>query len=75
VANIVASQMRPSTGIDPIIGQTADAASHEHTWLDGHTPGTQPQKIGFDPFVTMKGGEYFFAPSLTFLRGVGLQAV
>ncbi|SAL49575.1 Dyp-type peroxidase [Caballeronia telluris] len=75
VANIVPSQMRPSTGIDPIIGQTADAPSHEHTWLDGHTPGAQPQTIGFDAFVTMKGGEYFFAPSLTFLRGVGLQAV
>jgi Dyp-type peroxidase family len=72
VANIVPSQMRPSTGIDPIIGQTADAASQQHTWLDGHTAGAQPQTIGFDSFVTMKGGEYFFAPSLTFLRGVGL---
>lgn len=72
VANINPAKTLPSAGIDPIVGQSADAAVHEHTWLDGHTPGAVAQKISFEQFVTMKGGEYFFAPSLTFLRGVGL---
>jgi hypothetical protein len=29
---------------------------------------THPQRFGFGGFVKFKGGEYFFAPSIPFLR-------
>ena len=63
--------LRPATGIDPIIGQSPNAADAQHTYLDGWTPGAQAKQHGFAGFVAMKGGEYFFAPSLSFLRSVG----
>lgn len=62
----------PDNGVDPVIGQTANPADRQHTYLDGFTAGAQPKKLSFGQFVTMQGGEYFFAPSLSFLRSVGL---
>lgn len=62
----------PLTGVDPIIGQTGDDTQREHTYQDGWTPGSAPKVLNFANFVTMQGGEYFFAPSLSFLRGIGL---
>jgi Dyp-type peroxidase family len=59
-------------GVDPVIGQTTNGTERTHTYLDGFTPGAQPKQLSFDSFVHMQGGEYFFAPSLSFLRGVGL---
>ena len=55
---------RPGTGMDPVIGQSGN----------GFPPLKFPTKCGqsgrtrfrFHQFVTMKGGEYFFMPSLTF---------
>lgn len=67
-----ANFVRPTTGVDPVIGQTPNAAQRQHTYQDGYTPGMQPKKLSFGQFVHMKGGEYFFAPSLSFLRSVGL---
>ena len=63
---------RAVTGIDPVIGQSANAADRVHEYLDGWTPGATPKKLSFEQFVRMQGGEYFFAPSLSFLRGIGL---
>lgn len=68
--NLNKTVVRPLTGIDPIIGQSSSKADRDYTWDDGWTPGGVSRKIGFTQFVTMKGGEYFFAPSLTFLRTV-----
>lgn len=65
-------------GIDPVIGQDGKSESdHEtsqeqalrKTWDDQASPVVR-EEVGFSGFVTMKGGEYFFAPSLTFLRGL-----
>lgn len=64
--------VRPATGIDPVIGQSSDPADFKHSYLDGWTPGATAKVASFDKFVTTLGGEYFFAPSLSFLRGVGL---
>ena len=57
-------------GLDPIIGQDAGnpgGQANPNTWDDGPA-GTTP--FDFKGFVTMKGGEYFFAPSLHFLRNI-----
>jgi Dyp-type peroxidase family len=72
VSNINPAKNFPPNGIDPIIGQTNNAAAQKHTYTDGWTPGAVSQELSFDKFVTLQGGEYFFAPSLSFLRGVGL---
>ncbi|TPG53533.1 hypothetical protein EAH89_16330 [Roseomonas nepalensis] len=72
VGNLNPAAGRPSTGVDPVIGQTATAAERAHRYLDGHTPGAVPKTLSFENFVHLKGGEYFFAPSLSFLRSVGL---
>lgn len=72
-AGNIGEAMHPPTGIDPVIGQAAGnpTTTREHTYRDGHTPGSQPILHTFEQFVHMKGGEYFFAPSLSFLRSVG----
>jgi Dyp-type peroxidase family len=57
-------------GVDPIIGQGAGTSSAQ-TWpvsWDNAAGGAQPQN--FAGFVTMRGGEYFFAPSLTFFKNL-----
>ncbi|MEO5823675.1 MAG: peroxidase [Vicinamibacteraceae bacterium] len=57
-------------GLDPVIGQDAGnpgGQAYPNSW-DDDTAGTTP--FDFKGFVTMKGGEYFFAPSLHFLRNL-----
>ena len=56
--------VRPGVGVDAIIGRN-----------DNPTPQTWPTPGSETPFtmanlVSFKGGEYFFAPSLPFLRGL-----
>jgi Dyp-type peroxidase family len=67
LANLGGSPAAPTGGVDPIIGQGARAkASSPTRW-----GGTQVKRT--DPIaqaVTMKGGEYFFMPSLAFLRSL-----
>lgn len=72
VGNINPSKSNPKTGIDSIIGQSAADTDRQHTYLDGWTPGAPSKVLSFAQFVTMQGGEYFFAPSISFLRSVGL---
>ena len=58
--------VHPETGIDPLIGQgTGRGQVARAGWGD-----SQAKKITvrFAGFVTLKGGEYFFAPSIPFLR-------
>lgn len=56
--------------LDPIIGQP-DGQAAQQEWpnkWDDPASGTTP--FSFADFVTMRGGEYFFAPSLTFLKAL-----
>jgi hypothetical protein len=53
----------PSTGADGVIGQGIESAQQ---WATGH--GAQCLSFGFANFVKMRGGEYFYAPSLAGLR-------
>jgi len=70
-ANFAGFPSAPSSpGLDPIIGQDAGnpgGQAHPNQW-DDETAGATP--FDFKGFVTMKGGEYFFAPSLHFLRNL-----
>jgi Dyp-type peroxidase family len=59
-------------GIDPIIGQPGGNGVGQQRWparWDG--PRDQHKPFDFHSFVTLKGGEYFFAPSIYFLKRVG----
>ena len=53
------------TGVDPVIGQGPGVAVDVP---DGWGGGSA--SLDFGRFVTMKGGEYFFAPSRDFLKSV-----
>jgi len=56
------------TGTDPIIGQDKLRDYAFPNQYNNLPAGTTTQ--GFKPFVTMKGGEYFFAPSMSFLKNL-----
>lgn len=58
--------IQPETGFDPVIGQGGNVQhTHRAGWGDSTAPAMQQTFAGF---VTLKGGEYFFAPSLEFFR-------
>lgn len=60
--------LQHDTGDDPLIGQNHDAAQRwPKKWND---PGAGRKTINFESAVTLEGGEYFFAPSLPFLRSL-----
>ena len=63
--------VKGGTGIDPVIGQGAKGGqSCPMTW--GNLPeDTKFEKFDFRGFVTLLGGEYFFAPSRTGLQNIG----
>jgi Dyp-type peroxidase family len=59
-----------STGIDPIIGQPAGASGQKWPVEYGKTLSDGQAADDFSGFVTMRGGEYFFAPSLSYLKSL-----
>lgn len=61
-----------NVGIDPIIGQglvtgTTPKPKWHETWDE---PASTNHTFDFHGFVKMRGGEYFFAPSLSFLKSL-----
>jgi Dyp-type peroxidase family len=54
--------------LDPIIGQGSSRAlgAYATKWGDSKSM----KQFGFDQFVKMKGGGYFFAPSMDFLKNI-----
>jgi Dyp-type peroxidase family len=62
-----ASFHKPGSGKDPIIGLPSDGSSRRLRFPDRW--GNSGRVVfGFHSFITLKGGEYFFAPSITFLK-------
>jgi len=63
---------RNGTGIDPVIGQPVASTSYD--WPAGYGEPRlgkpQSQRLPFAGAVTMKGGEFFFAPSIAFLKSL-----
>ena len=63
---------KPDTGLDTVIGQQDPKAPSQaaRNWPSGWgKPATCPG-VDIAGFVRMKGGEYFFSPSLSFLKGL-----
>jgi len=62
---------KEGTGIDPVIGQLEEGKTSQQHWQAqwGH-PREEPKSFVFHGFVTLKGGEYFFAPSINFLKNI-----
>jgi Dyp-type peroxidase family len=61
----------PRTGLDPSIGQSNSTANVPQEWPPKWGNGTVPKtSFDFSGFVTLKGGEYFFAPSISFLKNL-----
>jgi Dyp-type peroxidase family len=60
---------KEGTGTDPIIGRPRTAEAGQQKWpLAGREQGQHQKSLSFSGVVTLKGGEYFFAPSIYFLR-------
>jgi len=58
-------------GIDPIIGQSGGNGVGQLRWpTRWNDPRDQHKRLDFHSFVTLKGGEYFFAPSIHFLKNL-----
>jgi hypothetical protein len=59
--------VRSDAGIDPVMGQLAPGATNVQqqpvAWDNA-----RKEPIDFHGFVTMKGGEYFFAPCISFFK-------
>lgn len=66
---------KDEVGIDPIIGQNCDLQDFEHQkWYPKWDDNNEPSKsFEFKTFVTLKGGEYFFAPSIPFLKNLDTE--
>jgi deferrochelatase/peroxidase EfeB len=63
------SFVKSGTGVDPVIGQTTGGEPPQNwpkEWGNAHS--TIP--FDFHSFVKMLGGEYFFAPCISFLTAV-----
>jgi hypothetical protein len=61
-----------STGIDPIIGHGAEADLPRSWPIEWGGALTELKELHVGKFVTMKGGEYFFAPSISFIYDLRL---
>jgi hypothetical protein len=60
---------QPGAGVDAIIGQSNPAGALPFTAAMPFIDDKKPE-FEFERFVHMEGGEYFFAPSLTAIRGI-----
>lgn len=62
---------KPGTGVDGVIGQTGAAAASPQPWPTEYRNDASPRRpFDFANFVTMKGGEYFFCPSLSGIKNL-----
>lgn len=58
------------TGLDPIIGQGGTPDDRSYAWPAHYGKAGAPVTESFAAFVKMKGGEYFFAPSIDGLKAL-----
>ncbi len=59
---------RDRPGLDPVIGQ---GEREPQVWRrDWNDPASPTVEFRFEQFVTMRGGEYYYAPPISFLTGL-----
>jgi Dyp-type peroxidase family len=58
---------KPNTGIDPVIGENG---KQPQNWFPGYDSTEYPKPSLFQGFVTLKGGEYYYTPSISGLRNL-----
>lgn len=61
--------LRPGTGQDPLIGQS-QPPSYRWPVRDGTTDMHREAPFSIGSFVMLRGGEYFFVPCISFLKGL-----
>jgi Dyp-type peroxidase family len=59
-----------STGRDPLIGRPTSGIGSQQRWPIAWSATAPPRLFSLLDFVRLKGGEFFFAPSIPFLRGL-----
>jgi Dyp-type peroxidase family len=69
--------VKPDVGTDVVIGVEKkdaqdEAIKEQYNWPTKWGESEQT-KLDFSHWVTMKGGEFFFAPSMSFLRDCGIE--
>lgn len=57
-------------GIDPVIGQGNKTSGQTHVKDYGDSSTKKKVKPSFAEFVSLQGGEYFFQPSISFLKKI-----
>ncbi len=57
-----------NTGLDPIIGRLGWEPPPQKWPAAWGTARARQRSCSFGGFVTLKGGEYFFAPNMSFLK-------
>lgn len=66
-----------NAGLDPTIGRgsfTPGLQRYAGVWGDATSIKPSSAAINFQSFVTLKGGEYFFAPSMSFLKSLATHS-
>jgi Dyp-type peroxidase family len=58
----------PDTGDDPLIGQDTDRNAAQN-WSKGWG-NSDRKRVNFGGYITLMGGDYFFAPSISFLKNI-----
>lgn len=68
----VIGQLKPPVNINPVTGQSEVPEAGQQKWpVQWGDPRKDHKHFDFYSFVKFKGGEYFFAPSLYFLKNLG----
>ncbi len=60
--------LNPATGADPVIGQSFGPTSQH--WPTGWNQPLKAEPFDFSKWVTLQGGGYFFAPSISTLKAL-----
>ena len=66
----VEAGVKAGVGMDTVIGQHTGTPALEQTWRPEYGQAEPTIRFLLGRFVKMKGGEFFFAPSLPFLKGL-----
>ncbi len=59
-----------NSGVDPIIGQGGTPADRQYKWFKKYGDASVVVTQGFESFIKMRGGQYFFAPSIDGLKSL-----